>query len=226
MINHNPCGPAWRRDPNVIVFLSIFLLMFGFFILLNALSSVEQLKVEMAVGSVAATFRSGATTPSDLTAAGTRAGVFKSGGTFREAVEGIFERTIPIETENLDRPGSVLEARVPASYLFRWTRAELHSRTHPLMNAMADNLTRNDPGRRLEVELLLGAGDDLARQRRAERGFLIARLAAFAERLRGLGVPGVSIRVGLHAAPMGQARLTFFDRAVEDAAVSFEGAAR
>ena len=73
--------------------------------------------------------------------------------------------------------------------------------------------------------MLLGAGDDLARQRRAERAFLIARLAAFAERLRGLGVPGVSIRVGLHAAPMGQARLTFFDRAVEDAAVSFEGAA-
>ena len=55
---------ARRSDPNVIVFLSIFLLMLGFFILLNALSSIEQLRVEMAVGSVAATFSSGRDTES------------------------------------------------------------------------------------------------------------------------------------------------------------------
>ena len=217
---------ARRSNPNVMVFLSIFLLMLGFFILLNALSSVEQLRVEMAVGSVAATFSSGRETPSELIAAGTRSGVFTQGATFREALEGMFEPSIPLETAALTRPGSVLEARVPARYLYRWSRAELHSRTAPMLETMADNLTRDEPDRRFEVELLLGAGPALARGRAPERAFLLERPAAFANALRARGVPGTSIRIALGEAPIGEARLTFFDRATDEAAVTFEALAR
>ena len=211
---------ARRRNPNVIVFLSIFLLMLGFFILLNVLSSLEQVRVEMAVGSVVATFSSGRSTPTEKTAAGTRTGIFRSGETFREALEGMFEPSVPLETITLARPGAVLEAKVPANYLYRWSRTELHSRTRAILDAMADNLTRNEPGRRFEVELMLGAG------RAAERAFLIERLSAFANSLCAQGVPGSSIRIALGETPIGDARLTFFDRPVEASSVTFEGEAR
>ena len=217
---------ARRRNPNVIVFLSIFLLMLGFFILLNALSSLEQVRVEMAVGSVVATFSSGRSTPTEKTAAGTRTGIFRSGETFREALEGMFEPSVPLETITLARPGAVLEAKVPANYLYRWSRTELHSRTRAILDAMADNLTRNEPGRRFEVELMLGAGPSLGRGRAAERAFLIERLSAFANSLRAQGVPGSSIRIALGETPIGDARLTFFDRPVEASSVTFEGEAR
>ncbi len=216
---------ARRRDPNVIVFLSIFLLMLGFFILLNALSSVEQLRVEMAVGSVAATFSSGRDTPSDHTAAGTRAGLFTSGASFQEGLEGMFEPSVPLKTTELTRAGAVLEAAVPASYLFRWSRAEMHSRTVDILAAMADNLTRDEAGRRFEVELRLGAGPDLGRERAPERRFLMDRLAAFATSLRAQGVPASSIRLALGEAPIGHARLTFFDRPLGDAILDFGGLA-
>ncbi len=73
-----------RTDPTIIVFLSIFLLLLGFFILLNAISEESQVRAELAKGSIAATFRSQRTTPSEFTAAGTRAGVFKSAGNYQE----------------------------------------------------------------------------------------------------------------------------------------------
>ena len=210
-----------RRDPTVIVFLSIFLLLLGFFILLNAISEESQVRAELVKGSVAATFRSQRTTPSEFTAAGTRAGVFKSAGNYQDALEGVFEKTIPVTSREKLPPGAVLQVRIPPLRIFRKGRVEFHSRSAPLLEAIADILSRPEAGRIYEVELIVGG--DLANSVSdvARRSFLIGRLGAFAARLRGLGVPGQAIRVGLATRRGDSLQLTFFDREAERARRSF-----
>lgn len=214
-------GRRERRDPTVIVFLSIFLLLVGFFILLNAISEEDELRAELAMGSVVATFSSTRTTPSDRIAAGTRAGISKTGHSFKDALEGLFEKTLLVETERRQPPGSVLQVTLSPLRIFRHRSVAFHSRSHALMSAMADLLSKPDSGRRYEVEMLLGAGPGLSRDQDRRRDFLARRAAAFAARLRALGVPGSAIRVGLDSRRPEEIELTFFDLNVDRARVSF-----
>ena len=123
-------------DSGNIIFLSLFLLLLAFFILLNALATIEETKSREVLTSVAATFRSVVDSETQAQILISDLGLTPETHEVLEALEQLWITSVPVtRVERLTR-GQVLQLTVPANELFlggqtalRADREQLFDRT-------------------------------------------------------------------------------------------------
>lgn len=211
-----------RRDPTVFVFLSLYLLLLAFFVLLNAISKKESARAEMAIGSLTSTFRTSVDVSVDQLVASTSAGVFRARAVFFADVKKLFEQTLPIADFEAVQRGTVLRTELSIAEIFRPERAQLHSKSGPLLDGIANSISGGVSGIRYEMELLIGTGPVLPQGAGAHQSMAVRRAGAFARELRARGVPPEAIRVGVMPGDLGQLQLSFYARVEDHAKIAFE----
>lgn len=220
---------AQGRGGSVMVFLSLYLLLLAFFILLNTISQREYRRSQIAMGSVAATFR--APLPADVVdlTTSTGQGVLAVADPFHRDIRRVFEDTLPVQELKVVRQGNTMRISVPVAHLFVAGRSEFRDGAAALMNGIADGVIRREPGVRFEVDLHLLSGKALPALEsnlvpEATAGVLptaVLRAGAFARWMRDAGVAPESINAGLGIGEAGIAQFSFHARELERARVSF-----
>lgn len=201
--------PAAEGDGSAsqVQYLAVFILLLGFFILLNSLSTFEQAKVGVVMDSVEDAF---ARAPDPLGTASDRA----RAGALAEASRAVRElgdlilTDIPLAKLEVSSDGRTLVLVLPTAELFAGGAAGPMLRTDRtgLLNRAADVLLPREGDVRVRLEALLGTASTADT---AANGPLVGAAGAIARGLTHHGAPADALTVGLETAVPGQVRLLF-----------------
>ena len=161
-----------RRDPTLILILSLYLLLLAFFILLNNISEVEKARSKAVAGSLQNTFAlRGRPTykPAVLTSA---IGNVLGDNSLDRRLAALVRAELRLARFEVIEPGRLMQLRVHEAALFTGLDNEISSTGRRLIDKIATELRNPPPGVRYDVEIRLSrtrAGGDglLNRIRRA-----------------------------------------------------------
>ena len=200
-----------RVDPTVVNFLSLYLILLAFFILLMSLSQMEQERIQAALGSLDIAFKSkietkqseNTTTPTPQRVVGFE--------TFPERVKRQFEAALPIGRFEVHQIGDLIRITVPSDLIFVPGKPHLRATKADLIEGIALSLSQSRAPERYHVALQIGTETTSTTSRGAagKPSLAMLRAGAFARDLRRRGVAARRIVVGLRAGHAGQLRLTF-----------------
>lgn len=209
-------------DAGTITFLSLFLLLLAFFILLNALSTIEETKTREVLTSVAATFRSVVDSKTEAQILVSDLGPTPEAYEVLSALEQLWVTSVPITRVDRLTGGQIMRLTLPVNELFLGGQSVLRADRDALIDSTALVLGRK-PGTTLteaqivfEVEarpeMLSETGSRLA----ADRAGKIA--AAFVK----FGSPEERLSVGLQDGDPKQMQIRFEIRDTARAQVTFK----
>lgn len=215
-----------RREPDKgtsqPLFLSLFLLLLAFFIMLNAMSTVERGKSDRVLESVKRAFPSGLrgdlgedpldADPGQVIDESVRAAL---GAVFREVLPAV---TVEVEADGNPIFVSVPVARVysPAAGGVTPVMAELAGRLAPILNVPP-------AGTRLDLQILYGVAGDLDQ---GQRGDLIFRASETVRAFADHEVDPAILSAGLEPREPGMVRLVFRTRPADATGPNLRGAAQ
>jgi hypothetical protein len=202
----------------VQAFLSLYLVLIAFFILLTAMSSFTPNKAREALASVRAAFPSALAfgVPQDHTTTQ----FVEAERSYAEQVGRLLVAAFPEAA--LDRParGTQIEATVPVASLFKAGSSELTPAADKVLKPLAQLLSAGSEAGVLSVECLLPGPAAMAVP--VER-LSLARASAMARRLIGFGAPPAAIAAGLDGGDGERARLLFYVRPADAPRLDFKG---
>lgn len=207
-----PAGP----DATLPIYLSLFLIILAFFVLLNALSLKEKKRAQAVVDSIGESF-----TVDPRLRFGKQA--LTGHGDGHQGVAGLreigtlFAAELAIATVTHVRPGEELEVLVPVWLLFPRDGVSLKPEREALLARIAQALRQPQAGDRYILEALISLSPReratvLSSGQQAAQEDAIARAASLAHRLLAHNAPAESLTVGLENGRLEQVRLRFLRR--------------
>lgn len=212
---------AAEKSSTVVVSLSLYLIILAFFILMNAISHPEEELAKGVLDSIGSTFKSFPQTFAnslDLSAGG--AG-FNDVDGFEDSIREIFESSFPLVRITPSAVYNQLEVTLPVESLFAPGRAKIQGRNEPMLDRLANILSRRTPGLRFELEVLLSSPPLDSDTPRADSALYVERAGAIARELGARGVPPAHISAGVEERDPEWLRFLFIIRLIDEPAAGF-----
>ena len=203
-------GPGKWGDANLKGFLSLNLLLLAFFILLNARSTYEAIKVNAVLESVYRAFNGRVLVETNLSTQSAAIGPLEQATFFIDKLGRLFDSMVPaVYRENTPR-GPVMVLELSETTIFRPGEATLQPGRQLFLARLVETLReRPSPLISYRFEVLHGlTGGDGTKSLQAFR-----RMSALAEYLVQQGVPLENLSIGTYATD--QARVRFIFRVFE-----------
>lgn len=211
-----------HNEPWVVIFLSLFLILLAFFILLNALATIEETKARKVLTSVAATFRSVVDAESRTRILISDLGPAPEAQEVMEALEQLWVTSVPIARVEKLMQGQVMQMTIPVNELFLGGQSVLRADREALFDRTGLLLGLKSKGAVTEIEAVFGT-------RRGEgtlsgpEGVLAAdRAGRIAAALVAHGAPADRLGIGLMEGDPKSLRLRFEIRDAARAQVTFK----
>ncbi len=222
-MDYGPVDKGWnmlraaRRDPTLILILSLYLLLLAFFILLNNISEVEKARSKAVAGSLQATFAFRGRPTSNPTVSISTISKVLGDDSLDRRLGTLVRAELRLARFEVIEPGRLMQLRVHEAALFTGLDNEISSTGRRLIDKIATELRNPPPGVRYDVEIRLsrmraGARTPArARTRAGGDGLLnrIRRAAALSQALaEAKGWPG-TIAGGVEHSGSAEARFLF-----------------
>lgn len=206
-------GSLW-----LISFADLLSCLFGFFVLMFAMSEIDPRKVEIAYQSIAAQFQQQAQTSDD-----SRDKQQITGKEQQQKVAAAFIDAFPVVRVERIEKGNILRVRVAADTIFVPGAATVRTDKTSFMERLAEAVSQKEEGRRAELEILLGSGPTLpVLKADGQTPLELRRVGALARDMRQRGVPAEALSAGLQPGDTGQLEFRFFIRLEARSRVTFE----
>jgi len=206
-------GSLW-----LISFADLLSCLFGFFVLLFAMSEIDPRKVEIAYQSIAAQFQQQTQTSDDQ-----RKEQVIAGKEQQQKMASAFVDTFPVVRVERIEKGNILRVRLAADTLFVPGAATVRTDKVSFLERLAETIAKKEEGRRAELEILLGSGPTLpVLKGDGQTPLELRRVGALARDLRQRGTPAEALSAGLQPGDTGQLEFRFFIRVEARARVTFE----
>ena len=196
-------------DQTVQVFVSLYLILMAFFMVMNSISNQVTSKADAAVESVYTTFRktyAPNTKEIDLLAK-QKLELYSS--EFYEQAKGVFADLVDFPGRYASQGGNVLEAELPTAVLFAKNDIHIRADQTRFFNQLADFLRRQNEGEERDIEIRLAVSPAVMDAERPEQELPVLRAAAFARELEDRGVAASSISTGVVSDSRGLVWLAF-----------------
>ncbi|MBI4183077.1 MAG: hypothetical protein HY521_03650 [Proteobacteria bacterium] len=213
-------------DPSIALFLSLYLLLLAFFILLNTLSTLEDVRAKKVMDSLISAF-------SSLIPPSTKPVPFTSqqGEAFTplqamERLGNLFTTAIPVAQVNVVQPGRQMYIRMHPEALFETDSATIRPGLGPFLERLAAALAARPPGYRNELEFLINTPYEPGNKLPETPSLEVARAGNFARQLLERGAPKSVLRVGLKPSPVKNLEFFFYLHADDEPVLDFSDLAR
>ncbi len=202
-------NPDDRPDSGVVIYLSLFLLLFAFFIMLNAISQRESVRAQAAIGSLNAAFRSKIPTSYKLPVFRSSVGEPNQQHRFQDDVKSVIRTKFKFARYEILQNGPVIEVTMPLADLFATGTSDLSESARAPLRTLAATLYRNNQGFEPELAVRIGGAEDLDRFQRGPGRLALRRLETLMQGLRQHGVAAAALSVGIGQGKPDILRLTF-----------------
>lgn len=210
-----PVQPDGRAS-TVLVFLSLFLLVLAFFIVLVTISTVERVKSRAVLESLNTTFTAVLPTEAKRTDFTAKEGEVLGGQPFQERITNIFSTSVQVAEVEVVKPGRLMRVRMPASALFAAGEARVLEAAQPFLDRVVAALGARPPGLRFDMEFVIGtpvAGDGTLPVGQTPE---MARAGAFAREMVARGAPPDGVAIGIAPGDAEQVIMRFYVRQQDD----------
>ncbi len=198
-----------QRDWTTMVFVSLYLVLLAFFLVLNALSTKEESKVRMVLESIDAKFRGPFYVENGVIDVTQRPGVVRVKNDALDEI-GVLLRGIAIDPDaNVDTNGDILRVTIRTHVLFAPTSATLRSNQSGLLDTLADILQRSDGGETVDTGLMINTGAALLKPGTAAADLAARRAASLSAALVSRGVAATTVAAGLNTGNSTTTLMTF-----------------
>lgn len=124
-----------KIDPN-FSFLSLFFILFTFFIFLTSISTIEKQKVDKTIESVNEKFKGDNISPQEIKTNLTEG--YENGGDYDQRIKGIFKNLMPEKDFNATGKGELIEIKIPISKIVDMNNSQqLLPKSHQLFEQLA-----------------------------------------------------------------------------------------
>lgn len=217
MDDHPIMSPASASDrgnnaPVISLFLSLFLLILAFFILLVAISTFEDVKSQAVMDSLTSTFTTVLPTNSDPTEFTAKDGDIIAGQQFQDQVSDIFSTAMPVAKVEVVQPGKKMRAAFPIDSMFTHSSSDLRPVSIPLLDRIVAALSNPPSGLQFDMEFVVGANYLKDRKLPVHQTLALSRAGSFAREMAKRGAPPNSIAVGIEPADPKRAIIWFYVR--------------
>mgnify|MGYP000022827601 CR=1 FL=1 len=214
-----------RQEGSVTqLLLALYLILLAFFIVLNALSTFEEMKTRAVQSSLASTFTS-IVEPEMVTTVTSESGRVAEQGEFHTKITELFAAAIPAAKVEVLQPGNLMIVRFHPRSLFFPKSTEVRPARYPLIDRLVATIAASPRGREHEMELIMGL-DKKPTAKLPPRGTLaIQRAGAFARLARDRGMPPDGLAVGVEPGHPDEVRMLFRTRDVDTWGLDVEPAA-
>jgi len=208
-----PVTPASGGNKSTIsLFLSLFLLILAFFILLVSISTFEEVKSNAVMDSLSSTFKTVLPASGDPTEFTANDGDVFAAQQFQDQVTEIFSATLQVAKVEVVQPGQRMRASFPIESMFSPESAELRPVAIPLLDRIVAALSGSPPGLKFEMEFLIGAeyldGNTLP----VSQTLSLSRAGNFAREMIGRGLSPDSMAVGIEPGDARRVNVWFYIR--------------
>ncbi len=194
------------------MFLSLFLLVLSFFIILVSISTIADVKSQAVRSSLSSTFRTVLSPSTDPTEFTSLDGDVLAGQQFQETVTGLFSTSLQVAKVEVLRPGKLMRVKLPVSAMFADGATDVRPVAVPILDRVVAVLSSRPPGLRFDMEFVIGSafaeGTSLPVNQTLETG----RAGNLAREMARRGVPPDSVAVGIRPGGTDEITIWFFVR--------------
>ncbi len=207
-----PAAESRRGDQSLWLFLSLYLLLFAFFIVLNSFSTFDTGRRDAVINSVLDAFAQvvGPGLEEDL--GGTTGNQFQA-RRFQDAVTDIFEAAIPLAALKVVTPGTRMEVDVPAPVFFSDGSVVVREPL-PMLDRIVATVSSPPDGIRYELAIVAQVTGEAAQPLPTDMTSDLARVGNIARALGVKGMPPGTISIGMDRGDPRFFRLIFY--AIDD----------
>ena len=209
----------------VFLYLSLYLLILSFFLLLISISTFEESKQKAAIGSVTATFANIVPPATEITASPSEEGGGLTGQAFQEEITGLFATSLRIAKVAIVQPGQLMHVQIPTDAVFFDSKAEIRPAQSPLLDRIVASLNQRPPGLRHDMEFVIGSPYVGDKSLPIGQTLEMARAGVVARELSARGAPPDSISIGIKAGDPDEINIWFYTRSIEETRLKFKTAA-
>ena len=174
------------------LFLSLFLLILAFFIVLVSISRVQDSKTNAVKASLGTTFtKIMDSSVSDFTVKDSED---PAGKEFQEEITTVFTTHLQVAKVNIVQPGKLMIARMPNSAVFLENTFELNPNLFEFIDRTVAILGSRPPGTHFDMEFIVGVPDGILS---IEQNINMERAGSFAREVLTRGAQPDSISVGI-----------------------------
>ena len=189
--------PAVSGVSTVIQFLSLYLLVLAFFILLVSISTIEKVKSRAVMDSLNSTFASVFPPAMTLTTFTGKEGPLVAAQSFQQDVKALFATPLGVEKIEIMQPGRLMRVVMELDSLFLDDSTRVRESQIPLIDRLIVSLSGRPAGVHYDMEFVIGAEPGADRKIGAGQNLQMARAGAFVRAMLARGAPPDSISIGV-----------------------------
>lgn len=178
------------------LFVSLYLVLLAFFILLNAISSVQQSLVDQALQSLKETFDEGI--DESFISIHTLAPPLPSDENedYTKMMANFVSRELELMHAKVSQEGDQVKFAIPIEAIYHMGAVQMREVIEPFFKRLVDEMKRVENQMPLEVSIIFGSDKELGTEN-PQDALLIARIGAMARQLESAGLDPKLMYIGM-----------------------------
>ncbi|NQV54881.1 MAG: hypothetical protein HQ503_03410 [Rhodospirillales bacterium] len=204
--------PTGRGISTTIQFLSLYLLVLAFFILLVTISTFENVKSKAVMDSLNSTFAPVRRPSTELTVFTSNSGRFIGAQEFQDVLNGLFTTALGVEKIEIVQPGSIMRVILDADSLFHRGTVKIREGQIPLVDRIIASLSSRPPGLHYDIEFIVGSEPNGTELLPTGQSLQMARAGSFVREMLSRGTPPDTISIGMRSDEPDKIEMWFYVR--------------
>lgn len=192
-----PRPPSPPANGAVALFLALYLLLLAFFILLNTISTFEEVKTREVQESLSSAFAAILPPTTSLQTVTSIEGPVVSAEDTQDKLGSLFQTAIKVVRVQVIQPGTLMEVIMHVDQLFEPNSILIRDRQGEFMDQLAEVLADDSGYASYEMEMVMGSEVGSKGTVEIANNLQIGRAGAFARDLIDRGAPDKNLYVGI-----------------------------
>ena len=201
-----------KSDDTTGLFVSLYLIVLAFFVVMNSISNQDQNKVNAATESVTRAFNNPYEPEADFVDVSANEEALTPNDEFYEQILGVFASLVGFEGKFPTEGGSVVRVNFNTSDLFEEDTTVFRQNQNAFLHQLVGFLAGGRDSEKREIEIVISSGERLPSGPKYWENITIQRAGAFVARLTKMGVKDNQLSIGIVKGEEDQMFLTFTTR--------------
>lgn len=220
-------GPDEKKkipsDDTTGLFVSLYLIMLAFFVVMNSISNQDQNRVSAATESVTRAFKNPFEPEADFVDVSANQTAVTPNDEFYDQILGVFASLVGFDGKFPTRGGNVVKVKFRLSDLFEDNSNVFRDNQRAFLQQLAGFLKAGRDSEKREIDIVISSGDRLPTGPDYWRDINILRAGAFVHRLKKMGVAENRLAIGIVMGAEDQMSLTLYSRERKNISQSLTG---
>lgn len=210
-------------DDTTGLFVSLYLIVLAFFVVMNSISNQDQNKVSAATESVTRAFKNPFEPEADFVDVSANQAAVTPNDEFYDQILGVFASLVGFDGKFPTKGGDIVKVKFKLSNLFEEESSVFQADQQAFLQQLAVFLRGGRDSEKREIDIVVSSGKFLPRGPQYWKDINILRAGSFVHELKKMGVEENKLGIGIVLGKEDQMILTFYSRERKNVAQSLTG---